>query len=135
MAYTSWASPGFRPDEVEEIIRQSRVNNPLKEITGLLVFNGAAFLQVVEGSESAISELERKLRADTRHCSLVVRDRRPVGKRAFPDWSMGLLQIASGRFEGSDKLQLALERDVPAPVRELLLAMRRSIPLDEPLGN
>ncbi|RST31028.1 BLUF domain-containing protein [Sphingomonas ginkgonis] len=135
LAYTSWASPGFRPDELDEIMRQSHTNNPLDGITGLLAFNGAAFLQIIEGAETAVLDLEERLQRDPRHCSLVVRDRRTVDKRAFPGWSMGLMRITSGRFEGQSELMKALERDTAPPVRELILAMMRSIPFDEPMSE
>ncbi len=76
--------------EVEQICRQSRVNNRRDGITGVLVFDGHAFCQFVEGSAPAVSALRDRLERDRRHLNMRVlqfgHTRRP---RRFPSWRLG----------------------------------------------
>ena len=53
--------------EIDQICRQSRANNERDGITGVLVFDGQAFCQFVEGSQAAVSALRDRLERDRRH--------------------------------------------------------------------
>ena len=57
LTYTSLARLDLQTTDLEDIHRTAREQNALDGITGLLVFNGTHFLQIIEGSESAIEEL------------------------------------------------------------------------------
>ena len=111
LTYTSWARPGLRPDEVDAILLSARINNPLDGITGVLIFNGTSFLQILEGGQSAVDDLARRLASDPRHSNMSIRDERLISARTFPDWSMAYLRIEGGKFEGEQAVTRALERD------------------------
>jgi len=76
--------------EVRRICEQSRANNLRDHITGLLVFDGHAFCQFVEGRERVIAALLARLEGDPRHrhMRLLVRVHtdchRPPGHIASP---------------------------------------------------
>ena len=127
LTYTSWAKAGLTDGDVDSILGQSRVNNPLDGVTGLLVFNGGAFVQLIEGGERAIDDLVERLRHDPRHSEFRIRDRRTIARRSFPDWSMGMLRLASGSFEGREAVDRGLERDLPPAVRNLIQAALTSL--------
>ena len=93
LIYTSRAVPSLEIPDVDTIHREALTYNPLDGITGLLVFNGESFMQVIEGAESAIDDLLGRLRKDRRHCDLEVRDRRPIPARFFPNWSMHRIDV------------------------------------------
>ena len=63
LTYTSWARAGIRADEVESILSSARINNPLDGITGVLIFNGDSFMQILEGGEAAIDGLSSSCEA------------------------------------------------------------------------
>ncbi|HTK58766.1 MAG TPA: BLUF domain-containing protein [Lacunisphaera sp.] len=88
LTYTSRAKLDLSADDLHDIHRTARELNSIDGITGLLVFNGTHFLQIIEGAEAAIDDLVARLRRDPRHSGLEVRDERKVEAHSFPDWSM-----------------------------------------------
>jgi hypothetical protein len=127
LTYTSLASLDLDSEDLAAIHAKARDLNALDGITGLLVFNGNRFLQIIEGSEQAIDDLVERLRRDRRHTGVEVRDERQIAERAFPDWSMELVRVSSDYFEARDTVSRQLPAAVPAPVRDRLLAMTESI--------
>ena len=127
LTYTSWARAGLRPDEVAAILSAAKINNPLDGITGLLIFNGTAFMQVLEGSEAAIDGLTARLVGDPRHSNMSIRDSRLIEARSFPNWSMAYLRLDSGEFQGQDEVVKALSRDLPQPVRNIVMGLTQSV--------
>ena len=127
LTYTSWARAGLRPDEVDTILSSAKINNPLDGITGVLIFNGTAFMQILEGSEEAIDGLTSRLVSDPRHSNMSIRDRRLIEKRSFPNWSMAYLRLETGEFQGQDEIVKALSRDLPQPVRNIVMGLTQSM--------
>lgn len=127
LTYTSWARPGITAAEVDAILDAARVNNPLDGLTGVLIFNGAAFVQIVEGSAAGVDSLARRLQSDPRHFNMSIRDERPIDGRTFPDWSMAFLHLDDGRFEGEEAVSRALERDLPQGLRNIVLGLTLAI--------
>ena len=132
LTYTSWARAGIRQDQVDAIISSARINNPLGGITGVLIFNGTVFMQILEGGEAAIDGLTSRLASDPRHSNMSIRDNRLIKARAFPNWSMAYLQLESGEFEGKEEVVKALSRDLPQPVRNIVMGLARSALDDGP---
>jgi len=76
--------------EIDAICRQSRVNNERDGITGVLVFDGQAFCQFVEGSGPAVAALRERLERDRRHCDMhVLQFGRTPWPRRFTSWRLG----------------------------------------------
>ena len=127
LTYTSLARLDLGPDDLEAIHRTARELNALDGITGLLVFNGTHFLQIVEGSQPAIDDLLSRLRRDTRHTGIEVRDERSVSARSFPDWSMELVRVSSSYFAAKDAIQDRVPMSVEPDVRDRLFRMTEQI--------
>lgn len=127
LIYTSWARPDIRQHEVDAILSSARVNNPLDGISGLLIFNGIAFMQILEGSEAAVDRLAARLASDPRHSNMSIRDERTIEARTFPDWSMAYLILKNGEFIGEAAVTGALNRDLPPPLRNIVLGLTHSI--------
>lgn len=81
------AVPGDKADLVG-ILQQSRHNNALDGITGLLWSDGRSFLQAIEGPKASVIATFARIRADSRHHSLVVLEDRPIEAREFGGWNM-----------------------------------------------
>lgn len=79
--------PGDRAD-LSGILNQSRHNNAMDGITGLLWSDGTYFLQVFEGPEESVAATFDRIKADPRHEGLIVLIDRPTHAREFGDWSM-----------------------------------------------
>ena len=102
-------APTLAREEVDAILATCARNNPARRITGLLLFNGRNFLQLLEGEEGAVAELMDTITADPRHSGVSVLDRRAIAARACPDWAMKRVMIA----ESIDSRREMLEADLP----------------------
>ncbi len=111
--------------EVDRICHQSRDNNERDDITGLLVFDGKAFCQFVEGPEPAVAALLGRLELDSRHTRMSVLHHGPaLADRRFTDWRLGYAYSADpeaiARVEQKRGSEALLEFDrlhrvLPAP--------------------
>ena len=52
VTYTSLARLDLQSSDLEDIHRPAREQNALEGVTGLLMFNGTHFLQIIEGRGS-----------------------------------------------------------------------------------
>lgn len=121
LIYVSRATPGLGADDLDRI-HHSAVNlNALDGITGLLVYNGTHFLQIVEGASDAIDDLLERLRRDPRHCDVAVVSESMVEDISFPDWSMSLIKVSAGRFDARDDLVAQLPESAAGAARAKLL--------------
>ena len=123
LTYTSRARLDLADEELAEIHQTARHLNALDGISGLLLFDGSRFLQIVEGTEDAIDNLVERLRMDPRHSAFEVRDERLVERRSFPDWSMEILRVSAGYGIATEEVAAMLPATVAAPVRELVIRM------------
>ena len=90
LLYASRLAPSAVIADVADIARTSRRRNREDDITGLLVFDGSSFAQLVEGSQLAIADLRDRLVADRRHCDMDVLVFGRMGDaRRFPGWDLG----------------------------------------------
>jgi hypothetical protein len=95
IAFASAARPGLKPADTSAIIAASRANNVREGITGVLVYSGESFLQLVEGPDDALAVLWRRLILDDRHRSLASIYGAETGDRWFADWRAGYVSEAN----------------------------------------
>lgn len=91
LVYISQAVVGFTNEEVQNILQSSQRNNSAHGISGVLVFGGGLFMQVLEGSEQAVLRLYVKILDDRRHSDCRLIHISPADERIFEQWSMGAL--------------------------------------------
>ena len=127
LTYTSRAKLDLSADDLHDIHRIARELNSIDGITGLLVFNGTHFLQIIEGAEAAIDDLVARLRRDPRHSGLEIRDEHKISHRSFPDWSMELVRVNASYFEARDTIADRLPDSVPETIRLRLFRMTELI--------
>ena len=127
VTYTSLARLDLQDTDLEDIHRSARDHNALDGVTGLLVFNGTHFLQIIEGSEQAIEDLVERLRKDQRHTGFEIRDRRKVEARSFPDWSMEMVRVRASYFEARDTIADRIPEAVPEAIKARLFRMTELI--------
>jgi hypothetical protein len=123
LTYTSRARLDLAPEDLGEIHQSARHLNALDGITGILMFDGTRFLQIIEGGEEAIDNLVERLRRDSRHSALEVRDERLVEERSFPEWSMEMVKVSAGYLQARPELERILPERVAPAVRDLILRM------------
>jgi len=86
--YFSTAAEGIAEGDIEDILEKARINNPTENITGLLLCEEGHFLQLLEGQESKVHALYKKIRADARHTEVTAIFSRNVPHREFENWGM-----------------------------------------------
>ena len=114
--------------DVQSIIRVARGRNAACGVTGLLVYSGEHFAQVIEGPADAIAPIMASIRADPRHQILWERPLTETPHRWFGDWSMGYvyndsLDTMLKSIDANGGLP-RLDELVPAPIRDLVVNKR-----------
>jgi hypothetical protein len=127
VTYTSLASLDLGEDDITAIHRTAAQINALEGISGLLIFNGTHFLQIVEGAGDAIDELLVRLRRDRRHHGIEIRDERELEERAFRGWSMEMVRVESRYYEAREEIAQRLPEDIPAAVSDRIFRMTQLI--------
>jgi hypothetical protein len=127
LTYTSLARLDLDVTDLEQIHRTALELNALDAITGLLIFNGTHFLQIIEGAQDAIGDLVERLRRDPRHNGFEIRDRHDIDARSFPGWSMELVRVNASYFKARDTIAERLPDSVPEAIRARLFRMTELI--------
>ena len=94
LIYVSTLADEQTPAVVANIAKRSRTNNLAWGITGLLIFDGTSFAQLLQGRVENVMVLQERLRADTRHEAieeLVLEITEPPFR--FPRWELGYLLV------------------------------------------
>jgi len=91
LVYISQAMVGITDEQVQEILRSSQRNNASNGVTGVLVFGGGLFMQVLEGPEQAVLRLYVKIIDDRRHSDCRLIHISPADEQVFNKWSMAVL--------------------------------------------
>lgn len=89
LVYVSLAVRKMTDTDLSELLATSRKNNAKQEITGLLLYRDGFFIQALEGEESVIDALFKKIRKDQRHSDVLLLFKEPIDERSFAEWSMG----------------------------------------------
>lgn len=113
--------PGDGADLVG-ILQESRHNNAIDGITGLLWSDGERFLQVIEGPEESVQTCYNRIVGDARHCELRVIQDREIEDREFHDWTMAHRR-ASEPADLYDAQMRRVLRDAHPPVAAAFLSL------------
>jgi Sensors of blue-light using FAD len=91
--YASRATDQISDALIEDILAQSRRNNPKHGITGLLCYSSDVFIQVLEGGRDGVCELFNAIVRDERHNGVRTLLFEEIAARKFSDWTMGRAEI------------------------------------------
>jgi len=100
-------------DDVSELIleglagKANKVNNAF-DVTGILLFNGTHFFQLLEGPEDAVNTIYQRICQDTRHHNLVELLRDYAPSRRFGNAGMELFDLRE--YDKASVLQAVLDK-------------------------
>jgi len=114
-------APGLSSDDVAGIIGTSEKNNPARGVTGLLLYNGRNFMQLLEGDESELVALITRISHDSRHSGMSVLHSQTVAKRSCPDWAMKRIVFGQSVVERKADLDAGLPQDLDQSMRQLIV--------------
>ena len=108
IVYCSRVAAGIDQAAVDRIIAVAHRVNPVKGITGLLVFGSGIFFQWLEGPREHVTQLMANISRDPRHSSIIpLSESEEVRERLFPDWAMELVNTDDIRAVLDDALSTA----------------------------
>lgn len=93
LIYASQAIKPFSGDELESLLTAARIHNARHGLSGLLLYAGQSFLQILEGELDALTSLYGRIASDGRHTRLRLLASTPIERRKFAQWSMGFEQV------------------------------------------
>jgi hypothetical protein len=137
LVYCSSATRPFDERELAELLAVSRARNSASDITGMLLYRGGEFVQILEGTRSDVEELMEKIGRDPRHRDVRVLIEEPLHERRFAEWTMGYQSLvaaepamASGYRDSFDDLRVGDHDMVGRAIMELTLwfRVRESVP-------
>lgn len=91
LIYKSKKRENFPSELIPKFTQKLCARNEAKGITGILLFDGEYFLQVLEGDLKRIMSLMSQIEADERHDKITVILKEPIPKREHHDWGMKLI--------------------------------------------
>lgn len=91
LVYASRATAPHQAD-LSVILQWCEDVNPSLGVTGLLCCLDGVYMQYLEGEDAVLDELFASIRKDSRHSGATILERRPIPQRAFPQWSMKLME-------------------------------------------
>lgn len=107
LIYASRATQPMSDDDLVALLQQCRSNNAALDVTGMLLYDGGKFIQVLEGDSDTISNLFRRIKEDERNADLVMIDNSAIDQRTFGAWSMGFRRV-----DANDRQALAGYTDI-----------------------
>jgi hypothetical protein len=102
LVYASAAARGLTPSDIDNILAKARTRNAAMDLTGVLLYAGDNFLQVLEGPDAAVEQVFSAIKKDQRHTGLMTLLRRQVPARNFQNWSMGFERVEREKYPDLD---------------------------------
>lgn len=93
LAYVSRAVGTWTRPDLIALLRQARVRNEARGITGVLLFRNGSFLQLLEGERDEVEALFDLILLDPRHEGTALIWDAEASHRWFADWSMGFRDL------------------------------------------
>lgn len=130
LIYTSRAVMPLSVDALR-ILRQTAWNlNAIDGVTGMLIVTENSYIQLIEGSDTAIDALMERLNRDRRHTDIAVLDRRVVTQRNCPDLPMALLRL-HGVTDRRALLAAALPGAMDPAMRARLIVLASALTIED----
>ena len=132
LIYVSTSKKLLSNEELLEILKVSRDNNGSEEVTGLLLYKGGNFMQVLEGNEAVVTALYEKIKKDARHKDVAVISKEEIQVRQFPAWQMAFQNLDDPAIKNEpgysqflqDEFTAEIYRENPLRAYILLLTFR-----------
>lgn len=96
LLYSSKTHNRLSETDLTQLLHQSRKNNQIIQINGILCYSHSDFIQVLEGPEAAVIKLYQKILDDDRHHDCQLINICLSTKYIFNNWSMGYIDISHG---------------------------------------
>jgi hypothetical protein len=90
--YVSSAAPDITEHDTVKFLNEARKANRKNDVSGMMLYVGGCFLQLLEGEVTKVDIVCRTIFHDKREMRPVLRE--PIAEREFPEWTMGFEAVA-----------------------------------------
>lgn len=97
LIYRSRLNYALDPSQLAGLVQQASLRNTALQVTGVLLFDGRQFLQVLEGPISAVNAVFERINKDVRHAHVVELMRDFAPHRRFLDQGLVLFDLRNTR--------------------------------------
>lgn len=133
LIYLSTATREPSEAELDAILGACARHNPQAGVTGMLLYAGGTYIQVLEGEHEAVRETFMRIARDPRHCDATVLEDEAIAERSFPAFHMGFRRLEASDAVSHPAWAPALDRGFdlaslgarPGIALELLVAFGR----------
>lgn len=112
ITYISSPTRSMSVDDLMDILNKSRENNARLGLSGMLLFTGEWFIQVLEGEEKIVDQKVEQIKKDPRHKDFRVLERKKIQMREYADWTMGFKRIDKNDVRDVPGLNKFFETDL-----------------------
>jgi hypothetical protein len=91
--YASSVAADFREHHIPDLLKKARSANQERDVTGMLLYIGGSFFQLLEGEAAVVDSVYAKISRDTRHTRVTLIIREPILERNFTGWTMGFSTV------------------------------------------
>lgn len=107
--------------QVEEILDTCTRKNVDLGVTGLLLYNGRNFLQLLEGERATLEALMKSIEKDDRHSGVTTLHNGEREARDCPDWAMKRIAILDDVEARKGRLEEELPAGLDPAIRQMIL--------------
>ena len=79
---------------IKAICAGAQAHNAASGVTGVLVYGSGIFMQAIEGSRQAVSDLYALILRDQRHSEVTLLHYEEIYERRFGGWTMGVVNTS-----------------------------------------
>lgn len=126
MIQLTYLSTPFRPmnnEDLMDILTAARLNNASIGVTGMLLYTGTDFIQVLEGEEQIVEDLVAQIRKDPRHKNFRIIERKKIAQREYAEWTMRFKKLVENDVRDVPGLNNFFETDLSGSLDEEQLAL------------
>jgi uncharacterized membrane protein (DUF373 family) len=116
LVYISAPTRPMSVDDLMDILNKSRENNARLGISGMLLYTGEWFIQVLEGDEKVIDEKVVEIKKDPRHKDFRVLERKKISVREYSEWTMGFKRVDKNEVRDVPGLNRFFETDLSGEI-------------------
>lgn len=126
LVYVSSAIREMSEEDLLHLLEQSRNRNIRQIVTGMLLYAGGNFFQVLEGDIKDVEDIYKAIETDERNKGNIVLLKETIKERTFQDWSMGFKHLTDQDSEAegyTDFLNSSIEPEEFANKQNIVLML------------
>ncbi|NJW51937.1 BLUF domain-containing protein [Salinimicrobium oceani] len=93
LCYVSTVEQDVSQETIEQILKESSINNNRDRITGILLFSNGNFFQVLEGKKEKVEQLYQRIARDPRHYNLICIFKKKIPFSRFEQYENEFLSL------------------------------------------